>query len=137
MRKIKTYRWDPLDHLNTDDERAAYLDAALEEDDPLLVAVVLDDIARSKGMGHILSDAGFDMERSDDAEAADRHPELAAVLDVVRVLGLRLRAESATAVSMVGDEGASIAESSGRIPAQSRWRAALVGLFRWPTLARR
>ena len=137
MRKIKTFPWDPLDHLNTDDERAAYLDAALEEDDPRLVAVVLDDIARSKGMGHVSSDVGFDIERSDDAAAADRRPELAAVLDVVRALGLRLRAESTAAVSMAGDEEAPIAESSGRIPAGSRWRAALVGLFRWPTLARR
>ena len=137
MGKIKTFPWDPLDHLNTDDERAAYLDAALEEDDPLLVAVVLDDIARSKGMEHVSSDVGFDIERSDDAEAADRRPELAAVLDVVRALGLRLRAEPAAAVSTVSAEDASIAEPSGRIPAGSRWRAALAGLLRWPAVARR
>ena len=137
MRKIKTFPWDPLDHLNTDDERAAYLDAALEEDDPLLVAVVLDDIAESKGMGHVSSDVGFDIERSDDAAAADRRPELAAVLDVVRALGLRLRTEPAAAVSTVGEGEAPMAEPTGRIPVQSRWRAAWAGLLRWPALARR
>lgn len=96
-RRTKTLPWDAADHLHTDEERIAYLDAALEEDDPLLVAAVLDDIARSKGMETVVADAGLAIPRSDEESSANGSPELAAVLTVVRSLGLRLRAVSASA----------------------------------------
>ena len=35
MAKIMTRRWDAAEHLQTDDEMAAYLEAALEEGDPV------------------------------------------------------------------------------------------------------
>ena len=96
-RGTKTFPWDAADHLHTDEERVAYLDAALEEDDPLLVAAVLEDIARSKGMEAVLSDAGLAIPRSDEEHSANGGPELAAVMRVARSLGLRLTAASTTA----------------------------------------
>jgi probable addiction module antidote protein len=45
MAKTKTSLWDAADHLKTDEDMAAYLEAALEEGDPALVAAVLGDIA--------------------------------------------------------------------------------------------
>ena len=41
MAKTVTTPWDPADHLRTDEDMAAYLDAALEEGDPNLVAAAL------------------------------------------------------------------------------------------------
>ncbi len=38
MAKTKTTPWDPAEHLETDEDIAAYLEAALEEGDPTLVA---------------------------------------------------------------------------------------------------
>jgi probable addiction module antidote protein len=38
--------WDPAEHLKTEEDMAAYLEAALEEGDPALVAAALGDIAR-------------------------------------------------------------------------------------------
>jgi len=52
MAKPRTRPWDPAEHLETEEDRAAYLEAALEEGDPALVATVLEDIARSKGISH-------------------------------------------------------------------------------------
>ncbi len=43
-RKIGTKRWDAAEHLRTEEEFAAYLDAALEDGDPALVAAALGDI---------------------------------------------------------------------------------------------
>ena len=95
-RRTKTFPWDAADHLHTEEERIAYLDAALEEEDPLLVAAVLDDIARSKGMGKIVAEAGLAIPGSGEP-STNGSPELETVLKVVRALGLRLRAAPANA----------------------------------------
>jgi probable addiction module antidote protein len=50
MSKTITTRWDPAERLRTDENMATYLEAALEENDPALVAAALGDIARARGM---------------------------------------------------------------------------------------
>ena len=47
MARTTTLPWDPAEHLETEEDMAAYLEAALEEGDPSLVAAALDDIARA------------------------------------------------------------------------------------------
>ena len=49
MTNFKTQPWDTAEHLETREDMAAYLEAALEDGDPKLVTAVLGDIARSKG----------------------------------------------------------------------------------------
>ena len=51
MIKTVTAPWDPAQHLKTEEDMAAYLEAALEENDPNLVAAALGDIARAKEIG--------------------------------------------------------------------------------------
>jgi probable addiction module antidote protein len=41
MAKTITTPWDPADHLQNEEDMAAYLEAALEEGDPALVAAAL------------------------------------------------------------------------------------------------
>lgn len=41
-------RWDVVDHLNTEEDMALYLEACVEEGDPALVAAALGDIARAR-----------------------------------------------------------------------------------------
>ncbi len=53
MAKTTTQPWDVTHYLETEEDMAAYLDAALEEDDPALLAAALGDIARAKGMSEI------------------------------------------------------------------------------------
>lgn len=93
-RRTETFPWDPADGLDTDEERIAYLDAALEENDPLLVAAVLGDIARSKGMEEIVAEAGLVIGGSGEP-STNGSPELETVLKVVRALGLCLKAAAA------------------------------------------
>jgi probable addiction module antidote protein len=47
---LKTTRWDSAEYLQTDEDIAAYLDAALEEDDPALVTYALGVITRAKDL---------------------------------------------------------------------------------------
>jgi len=90
MAKIQTYSWDAADHLETKEDIAAYLEAALEDGDPSLVVAVLGDIARSKGMTHVAREAGLGRESLYKALSLEGNPEFATVLKVLQVLGLRL-----------------------------------------------
>lgn len=92
MQKTKTRPWDPAEHLETEEDMAAYLEAALEEGDPTLVAATLGDIARAKGMAQIAHDTGLGRESLYKALSAEGNPEFATVLKVLRALGLRLHA---------------------------------------------
>ena len=50
MPKTKTRPWDPAEHLADAEDMAAYLEAALEDGDPRVVAAALGDIARDTGV---------------------------------------------------------------------------------------
>ena len=47
-KKLKTRTWDAVEHLETEADMAAYLEAALSENDPALTSAALDDIARAR-----------------------------------------------------------------------------------------
>ena len=97
MAKTVTTPWDPADHLKTDEDMAAYLEAALEEGDPALVAAALGDIARAKGMTQVARDAGLGRESLYKALSPAGNPEFATILKVVSALGLQLHAAPAGA----------------------------------------
>jgi probable addiction module antidote protein len=90
-----TRPWDPAEHLETDEDIAAYLDAALEDGDAALVVAVLGDIARARGMTQLAREAGVGRESLYKALSVTGNPEFATVLKVVRALGLRLHVQAA------------------------------------------
>ena len=92
MAKLKTQLWDMAEHLETKEDMAAYLEAALEDGDPKLVTAVLGDIARSKGMAKIAQETGLGRESLYKALSNEGNPEFATVLKVLQALGLRLSA---------------------------------------------
>jgi probable addiction module antidote protein len=94
MAKTPTRPWDVVEHLETDEDMAAYLEAALQENDPSLVAAALGDIARAKGMTQIARETGLGRESLYKALSAEGNPEFATVLRVVRSLGLSLHAKA-------------------------------------------
>jgi len=95
MAKTKTRRWDVVEHLKTETDMAAYLEAVLEDGDPMLITAALGDIARAKGMTELARATGLGRESLYKALSAEGNPEFATVLKVIRALGLRLRAEAA------------------------------------------
>ncbi len=46
--KVKTTIWDVVDYLKTDEDMAAYLEAAMEDGHPALIAKATEDIARAR-----------------------------------------------------------------------------------------
>lgn len=88
----KFTRWDPVDHLKTNEDMALYLDACLEEDagDGLLVRAALNDVARARGMSQLARNTGISREGLYKALSPTGNPEFSTVLKVIRALGLKL-----------------------------------------------
>ncbi|MCP9835864.1 MULTISPECIES: addiction module antidote protein, partial [unclassified Cyanobium] len=82
-------------HLVSSEDQAAYLEAALEDGDPKVIAAALGDIARAKGMTQIARDAGLGRESLYKALSAGGNPEFGTILKVISALGLQLHASPA------------------------------------------
>lgn len=91
---IETRPWDAAEHLESEEDMVAYLEAALVEGDASLVAAALGDIARAKGMSEIARDTGLGRESLYKALSSEGNPEFATILKVVRSLGLSLHAKA-------------------------------------------
>lgn len=90
MKKITTSLWDASDHLESEEDIIAYLDAALEDGDPSIISAVVGDIARAKGMTQISNRTGLGRESLYKALSQNGNPEFATVLKVIKALGLQL-----------------------------------------------
>jgi probable addiction module antidote protein len=88
----RTTRWNAATYLNSEEARAAYLAAALEDGDPSVITAALGDIARAKGMTQVARKAGLGRESLYKALSPNGNPELATVLRVIEALGLKLHA---------------------------------------------
>jgi probable addiction module antidote protein len=96
MEEEKTTPWDAAEHLQTEEDMAAYLEAALEENDASLIAAALGDIARAKGMSQIAKQTGLGRESLYKALSPEGNPEFSTILKVIHALGLHLHAVSGT-----------------------------------------
>jgi probable addiction module antidote protein len=94
-KKIKTRPWDIVEHLETEEDIAAYLEAVLDDGDPALVSAALGDIARARGMTEIAREAGLGRESLYKALSPEGNPEFATVMKVLRALGLSLHVKAA------------------------------------------
>ncbi len=90
MKPVKTTVWDMVEHINTKEDAAAYLEAALEENDTALLLSVIGDIARSKGMTQIAKDLNVARESLYRSLSQDGNPSFDTVAKVLDNLGFQL-----------------------------------------------
>jgi len=83
--------FDPVNYLDSPAAMAGYLEAALEDGDPKLIAAVLGDIARAKGMTEVAQATGLGRESLYKALSRDGNPEFATIVRVIAALGLTLK----------------------------------------------
>ncbi len=93
MAKTKTKPYDAAEYLETEEDMAAYLQAAFEEGNPAVVIHALGNIARARGMSQIARQTGLRRESLYKALSPEGNPEFATVLKVVQALGIKLSAE--------------------------------------------
>ena len=91
-KKVRLRKWDSAEHLETDEDCRAYLDACLEEagDDAAFVAKALGVVARARGMTRLARETGLGRESLYKALSVDVNPSLATILKVVHAMGLQL-----------------------------------------------
>jgi len=88
--EMRLTKWDPIEHLDSDEAIALYLDAAFAENDCALIAAALGDIARAKGMSSIARESGLARESLYRSLSTEGNPEMATILKVINALGLKL-----------------------------------------------
>ena len=96
MTKTITKVWDLAEHLVTETDMATYLEAALNDGDPRVIAAALGDIARAKGMTQIAKQTGLGRESLYKALSVDGNPEFSTIMKVISALGLKLHASTST-----------------------------------------
>lgn len=90
-------RWDASEHLETDDDIIAYLQAVLEETDDMAVfQAALGDVARARGMSEIARLSGLGRESLYKALRSSAHPSLDVISKVIHALGGRFTITSAS-----------------------------------------
>lgn len=62
MSKVKTRPFDMANHLNDEEDVTAYLQAAVEDCDPALLAAALGDITKARGLTQLAKDTGMSRE---------------------------------------------------------------------------
>lgn len=93
MSKIKTRPFDAANYLKDEADIAAYLQAAMEDGDPALLAAALGDIARARGMTQLARDTGLSRESLYKSLSGERAPSSDTLFKVIRAIGFKLAIE--------------------------------------------
>lgn len=87
---LETRRFDVQDYIKTEQDQAGYLEAALEDGDPTLIAAAIGDIARARGASRFARESGLSRETIYKVFRPGGNPKLDTIAKAVRVLGFRL-----------------------------------------------
>lgn len=83
-------KWDAPEYLETEEDMAAYLNAALEDGDTAVIVAALGDIARAKGMTQLSKETGITRDGLYKALSPTGNPSFDMVQKVIRAFGLKL-----------------------------------------------
>ena len=91
MRPVKTTMWDPIEHLNTDEQIIAYLEDIFKTGDSDLIVTAIGDVARARGMSKIAGDTNRGRESLYKSFSQGGNPSFETVLKVLASLGFILK----------------------------------------------
>jgi probable addiction module antidote protein len=94
---LRTTRWNVGEYLSTPADVAAYLNAALEDGDPVLLQAALGDVARTQGMTKVARAAGVGRESLYKSLRSDGAPSFKTIANVAQALGVRIMFEPVAA----------------------------------------
>lgn len=93
MSKIKTRPFDASNHLKNEADVTAYLQVAIEDGDPALLAAALGDIAKARGMTQLAHDTGLSRESLYKSLSGERAPSSDTLFKVIHAMGFKLTVE--------------------------------------------
>jgi probable addiction module antidote protein len=88
---LETTKFNVLDRLKTVKEQIAYLEAALDEDDPSFIATAIGDIAKARGVSEFARETGLSREAIYKAFRPGGNPTIETVNKAMKALGLKLK----------------------------------------------
>ena len=91
----KFTKFDAADYLTDGESIAAYLNEALEDEDPSVFLMAISTAARAQGMSQIANESGLGRESLYKALSSGAKPRYETVVKVIRALGVKLHAEAA------------------------------------------
>ena len=86
----ETMPYDAAEFLETDEDVAAYLNAALEDGDPAFLSAALGDIARARGMTRLARETGVTRDGLYKALTPTGNPSFNTVQKDIRVPGCKI-----------------------------------------------
>ena len=87
---VNLSRYDTADYLKTDEDIAYYLAAIAEDNDPVLTAHALGDVARARGMSQLARETGISRMGLIKALSGNGNPSFATITKVLDALGYRI-----------------------------------------------
>lgn len=87
-------QWNASEYLETEEDMAAYLNAALEDGDTAVIAAVLGDVARAKGMTQLSKETGITRDGLYKALSPTGNPSFDTIQKVIKAFDLKLCIEA-------------------------------------------
>jgi probable addiction module antidote protein len=95
--KITFSNYDPAEYIDTKETVIAFLEVALEENDPDFLLRTIGHIARSKGMTQIARELGVTRKGLYKSLAPDGNPSFKTVFKLLDLLGLQMKLKKKSA----------------------------------------
>jgi len=95
--KVAFSKYDPAEYINDKETVIAFLEEALEENDPDFLLRTIGHIARSKGMTQIAKELNVTRKGLYKALAPDGNPSFKTVFKLLDLLGMRMKLEQKSA----------------------------------------
>jgi probable addiction module antidote protein len=90
MEKVTFDKYDPAEYIETKEDVIAFLEGAIEENDPDFLLRTIGHIARSKGMTLLAKELNLDRAGLYKAFAPDGNPSFKTVFKLLDLLGFQL-----------------------------------------------
>lgn len=120
---IKTSLFDAADYLTSAEDIEAYLEAALEENDPVFFQKALGTVARARGMQVVAGRSRTTRAGLYKALSDEGNPSFATVLKVMHALGYRLTVARAKQPGKRGTVKRAATRSGRKVPARTQRHA--------------
>lgn len=88
-------RYGTADYLKSEKDIVVYLEAAMEDGDPALIAAALGDVACARNMTALAQEVGMSRVGLNKALSGQGNPTLSTIMKVSKALGLKLSIQTA------------------------------------------
>ena len=91
---VNVSRFDAVQYLDSEEMMAAYLEAAMEDQNPDVFLAVLADMAKARGIAQLAKDSGLGRESLYKSLAPGAKPRFETIMKITKSLGIPLRIQA-------------------------------------------